>query len=289
MKKIFLKILRSPVTMIRWISLMMISFLPLIDKIKILEKVREKNIGYLDYKYKITVSVDSLTIFSRLGSCRKEPGTIEWIENNIQKNDVFYDIGANIGAYSLVACANLKKNIKIYAFEPGLSTFPILCKNILDNNYADSIIPINVPLGSKTRNGVFVYQNLSAGAAEHIGVDSNYRVNTAQAKEIKCFNQRVLIYTLDDFIKLLDIELPNHIKIDADGYEKDILLGATKTLNAPELETVQIEIDRSSGNEEIIVNLMEKAGFMIIKKNQHWDGPIYDFIFRKENKGENHA
>jgi len=52
----------------------------------------------------------------RLHSCKKEPGTIDWIESWFKPGDVFYDIGANIGAYSLVAFRFLSGKTKIYAF-----------------------------------------------------------------------------------------------------------------------------------------------------------------------------
>src|SRR5262245_25440744 len=56
--------------------------------------------------------------YLRLRSCYKEPETVEWIEKFVRENDVFYDIGANVGAYSLIASRFANGKATVYAFEP---------------------------------------------------------------------------------------------------------------------------------------------------------------------------
>jgi len=62
---------------------------------------------------------------------KREPDTLYWIDNYMNDNDVFYDVGANIGTYSLYA-AN-KGGLKIFAFEPESSNYYYLNKNIYLN------------------------------------------------------------------------------------------------------------------------------------------------------------
>src|SRR3990172_968955 len=90
-----------------------------------------RRVKRMDYgRHPIYMCVDSwIENDVRLRSCNKEPGTVEWIENWFRSGDVFYDIGANTGAYSLVAFRFLSGKAKIYSFEPGFVTFPQLCKN----------------------------------------------------------------------------------------------------------------------------------------------------------------
>jgi len=59
----------------------------------------------LDYENRdIYLNIDSNSEYKvRLHSCKKEPETIKWIESVLNTGDVLYDVGANIGAYSLVA------------------------------------------------------------------------------------------------------------------------------------------------------------------------------------------
>ena len=66
----------------------------------------------------------------------KEPDTIQWIDS-FEENSEFWDIGANIGVYSLYG-ANRK--IKVTAFEPSASNYYILTKNIEINGFDDQIL-----------------------------------------------------------------------------------------------------------------------------------------------------
>ena len=70
----------------------------------------------------------------------KEPETIEWIDNfNNNEDIIFWDIGANIGVFSIYAAAKYKK-IKIIAFEPSTLNLNILTRNISINNLHDKMI-----------------------------------------------------------------------------------------------------------------------------------------------------
>lgn len=97
-------------------------------------RIREETAitGCMDYQRDpIYICLDScIESEIRLSSCAKEPATVNWIENYFQPGDVFYDIGANNGAHSLIGFKFLKGNVKIYAFEPGFVTFPQLCRNV---------------------------------------------------------------------------------------------------------------------------------------------------------------
>ncbi len=52
----------------------------------------------------------------------KEPDTIEWLKG-MKDGDVFWDIGANVGVYTLFAAAN---HVKVYAFEPESRNYSLL-------------------------------------------------------------------------------------------------------------------------------------------------------------------
>ena len=61
----------------------------------------------------------------RIHSCQKEPWTVAMIER-MQPGDVLYDIGANVGAYTLVAAA---LHHRVVAIEPGYANYARLCQN----------------------------------------------------------------------------------------------------------------------------------------------------------------
>jgi len=57
----------------------------------------------------------------------KEAGTIQWIAGRVQSGDVFYDIGANIGLYTLVAGKRVGPAGMVYAFEPHVKNVDSYC------------------------------------------------------------------------------------------------------------------------------------------------------------------
>lgn len=259
-----------------------ISLLPSEVKANLSEFLSQNNICYLDYdKAKIRIFVDSFWTYYRTKSCKKEPHTVKWIEDNFLEGDIFFDIGANTGSYSFVACEYTNHKIKIFAFEPSPSTFNILCKNIYLNKYEDIIMPICMPLSKETAFVDFVYNSFSSGDARHKGLEIKSTTDNSINNSIYLFSHKVIAFSLDNLIEDLKLEYPNHIKLDVDGHEYPILLGATKTLNSHEMKTVQVEIDEERNECQLIKELLIKANFHMHEKFQHGNAPLYDYIFMK--------
>lgn len=210
----------------------------------------------------------------RLRSCSKEPETVEWIERRFKRGDVFYDIGANVGAYSLVAAKYLKGETTIYAFEPSFLNYAQLSKNIFINKCQESVIPLNIALSDKTAIGNFHHQNLVPGGALHSfgeAVDSNNN------KFTPVFTQPVLSYALDDFLKEFKIPLPNHIKLDVDGIEILILKGAKEILRSSQLRSILVEMNQDKGD---IITYLAEQGFRVSSDHRS-SGPTPNYIFLK--------
>jgi len=230
-------------------------------------RIREESAltGRLDYdNAPIYLAVDSwIESDVRLASCGKEPETIEWIETWFRPGDVFYDIGANVGAYSLVASGWLKGNVNIYAFEPGFMNFVQLCKNIQLNGADKVITPLQIGLSDQAGIMPFHYQNLFTGGALHaLGESVDQRGRQFQP----VFTLPTLTFALDDFIERFKLLYPSHIKIDVDGTELHILRGAQALLSRPELRTILIEIDKEQQNSDKVIEMIENAGFSLVSQ-----------------------
>lgn len=217
-------------------------------------------IRLLDYPArKIYIRVTSPEEYNRLRACYKEPWTVEWIENFIQAEDVLFDIGANIGAYSLVTAKLREGNIKVVAIEPSFSNFSSLCYNIVLNNCQNSIIPLQIALSSQTALTQFNYSNLEAGSALHILGDPVYFTGVSLNA---VYQQSILSYKLDDLINQFNLPIPNHIKLDVDGPELDVLSGAQQTLSHPNMRSLMVELNESMNkSDETIVDFLESQGF----------------------------
>ncbi|GMT49376.1 MAG: hypothetical protein IEMM0008_0915 [bacterium] len=254
--------------------------LKILSDLQIIEKMDyDKNDIFLNINSGIELGV-------RLHSCKKEPEMIEWIENSFKKGDVFYDIGANVGAYSLVAAKYFNDEIKIYAFEPGFMNFPQLCKNIYVNQ-CQSITAFQIALSDKTTIDTFNYNNLEAGGAIH-----------ALGEAIDClgeafnpvFKQAVIAYRMDDLIQQFNLPIPNFIKIDVDGIEYEILEGGKETLGNSSLKGVIIEMDEEHDDIDKFIKYFASKGLKLASKHQYLyggvDGPyakMYNYIFKRKN------
>jgi FkbM family methyltransferase len=240
-----------------------IKFLP--DNTLVTLKSAINVVKQMDYARRdIFLNVDSDFEYRvRLHSCKKEPETVQWIETFFREGDVFYDIGANVGAYSLVASKFFEGKVTVYAFEPAFLNFTQLCKNLILNGSQESVVPLPIALSDKTHIANFNFQNLVPGGAIHaLGepVDGEGNVFTPVVR------QYVLSYRVDELIKHFDLRIPNHIKIDVDGTEFSVLKGMDETLNDRLVRSMLLELNVGRGSEREILEFLANKGFEVHSK-----------------------
>lgn len=195
----------------------------------------------LDYALSpIKMYVDSLKELKiRSRSVHKEPETVKWIETELKPGDVFFDIGANIGAYSLVAGVQPSR-ATVYAFEPSFANYYQLYRNVILNNLQKQVFPLPFALSDATSAGTLSLTGTDEGLAE------NYLEREDCAPPIGLspgIPQLAFTYALDDCLATFNIPCPTLCKIDVDGHEAYVLRGASETLKRPELRQVFVEID----------------------------------------------
>jgi FkbM family methyltransferase len=212
----------------------------------------------------------------RLDPGRKEPWTVAWLDNNVRPGDVVYDIGANVGVFSLIAAANLGGDGTVIAFEPGFATFARLCENIRLNNFTRVIVPVPVPLSHQPGLQRFRYKSMEPGQSRHRF--------SAQAwnptDKIKSTEQPMLAMSLDQAIRDFGIPRPTLIKLDVDGAETLVLQGGSETVRHPALRSVIAEIDPDC--EAAVLDILGQSGFTLVghHKRKKKSGPWYG-VFRR--------
>ncbi len=224
--------------------------------------VATDTLDYANIKMYVHSWVDKI----RTRSSLKEPETIRWLENNIKKDSVYFDVGANVGAYALVA-AHL--GAQVFAFEPIYSTFSSLCQNIALNNFEDKITPFLIALGEKNAVIPITLSSAVSGAALHkVGEKSGTFVS-------------VPVFKLDTLISELKLPLPSLLKIDVDGYETQVLDGATETLRS--VTHILIENDYTKNGTEVEQKIIQ-SGFALIEKYPRGKGrseTLFNCVFQK--------
>jgi FkbM family methyltransferase len=213
-----------------------------------------------------------------------DPQMYAWLKN-FKPGEVFYDIGANIGMFSLTVAKIHNKKVAVYAFEPSFSTFASLVRNVVANRFGDVIFPFSFALGSVQGLRNFNYTDIASGASVHT-LDTV--VNQTGSEFTPAFSQRVVSYTLDGMITNFDLFSPTHIKIDVDGGEYEIIEGMRQILNGSSIRSVMIEITETHENDEKVKGIMDtfkNAGFKESLRIDHSQIKTYpivsDILFTK--------
>ena len=200
----------------------------------------------------------------------KEPETLEWIDTFDKSGDfIFWDIGANIGLYSIYNSLKHKKSQTI-SFEPSTSNLRVLSRNISINNLFDRIKIFTVPL-TKGENKFLIMKEgefQEGGALNSFGENFDFEGKKFSSKMNYQIYGTNINYLIDN--KILDI--PDYIKIDVDGIEHLILEGGNKYLNNKKIKSLSIEINENfTKQHEKVIEIMKKNDFKILHKKRNED------------------
>jgi FkbM family methyltransferase len=150
----------------------------------------------------------------------------------LREGDIFFDIGANIGSYTVLASGHVAA--KTFAFEPIPSTFQKLEKNIRVNGINHLVKAFNVGIGSQKDTLIFTS---SLDTVNHVVPDYQKETseNTIQVNTI----------TIDETVSQNDV--PILVKIDVEGFETEVINGMKSTLSNEKLKAIIIELNGSGG------------------------------------------
>ena len=217
----------------------------------------------------------------RLQSCAKEPGTVRWIETDLRGGDVLFDVGANVGAYSLVAAICHGRSVRVFAFEPAALTYGQLVRNVALNHVEGQVTPMPVALSNHTGLEILHYSTLTAGAALH---SLGSAAEGGPPRDTGTFQQPVVTFRLDDLIREFSLPVPSHIKIDVDGAEERVLAGAAATLGHPTLRSVLVELDEHRPETDAMVRSLADRGLLVADRHALEGAPgtqMFNYVFRR--------
>lgn len=196
----------------------------------------------------------------------KEPMTLRWIES-FEPRSVFWDIGANVGIYSVYAA--LKSEAHVVAFEPSVFNLEFLARNINLNGIQKlvTIIPLAVG-GQKIGVNEFYLPSLAWGDSQNSygeAIDQS-----GQPMEV-LFSFRTLGAGLDEIRKIEGLPQPRYLKIDVDGLEPEILESGDNILK--NIDEVLVERPNYKSADSRMAHSLEKAGFVrseVESRNELW-------------------
>lgn len=237
---------------------------------------------YDDKKIKFSLSTE-ICVERAFTLLTKEPETIKWI-NSFGRDEIFFDIGANIGVYSLWAA--IYRSCRVFSFEPEAYNYAILNENIQANNAHGSVLAFCMAISDTTGIGQMSSFDPLAGKSGHQLYSGRKRLNPIEPKHTV---QGIHSCRLDDVVNNLMLPCPNHIKIDVDGIEPRILAGGLDVIKRAEVKSMMIEVDMKNFEHLQMLDLLQKSGFrslasLVTEASNKHKGNSYNsnFLFVKE-------
>jgi hypothetical protein len=125
----------------------------------------------------------------------------------------------------------------------------------------------------------FHFRSLEAGSADHwFGSD----LSTNSSSEF-AYSQLVLGYTIDYLIDAFNLPVPNHIKLDVDGTEIEVLHGADRILQLEDLKSILVEVRDIDGMSDEVNTILLSRGFYLVSKTDRGDGITWNCIYARQD------
>ncbi|RLM94759.1 FkbM family methyltransferase [Halobellus sp. Atlit-38R] len=185
---------------------------------------------------------------------------LEELLSDLQPDDVFYDLGANLGVYSCFAASVVAPTV--VAFEPHPANADKLAQNVALNDADVSIQRVALASSSGTARMQLApgFDADVAGSAGHTLLTDYY---DEASETIQVEKRRG-----DEFVANEDVQPPTVLKIDTEGSEIEVLEGFDSTLARPECRLVYCELHEDRLNSRghsvaDVYDLLESHGFSV--------------------------
>ena len=203
-----------------------------------------------------------------------EPITGRFLSQLLSAGDVFYDIGANCGYFTLLAASKLQGGGAVVAFEPN----PIAREHLLTNlriNGFSSVVVRPEALGAMT-GSTLLYQYDEYTTGSTLQAESRDPIKQFDI-EVRCLDETVIELGL----------FPTIIKMDVEGWEGEVIQGAREVLSSPRPPILIAEVHegvavRGGSSTERWIRVLEDYGFSFLdlqgcycgiglpKRPRHW-------------------
>jgi len=214
---------------------------------------------------------DDLRVLESAGGAGGEQRVLETILAEIRPGDIIFDVGANVGLYSVLLARRTGPTGRVVAFEPEPATFARLQANVRLNSL-DNVVCVSKALGDHSGEArLFASPVIGSFSLVEAGRDGE------EASTVE-------IDQGDRLIGAGQLPPPRLVKIDVEGYEYHVALGLRGTLTSPTCQIVCCEVHPSLLPPEItpagIENLFAACGFSRFERSSRWDGTSHLLAYK---------
>ncbi|MBJ26626.1 MAG: hypothetical protein CMM30_02895 [Rhodospirillaceae bacterium] len=192
--------------------------------------------------------------------------------NSIDDCSVLYDIGSSNGLEGFLV--NHLWGSKIVFVEPFTPSIETILKTIVlqGESKKDNFEVLQAGCDSDMgHRKLYMHHGPIPGVNRNsVGKPEDYDRGGRQDQPILC-HQWIMSVSLDGMHWELDLPKPTHIKIDVDGFENHVLMGAKKLLEDGCVHSWAIELNGHE-NQRKIISIMEKSGYNLIAEWEHYPG-----------------
>lgn len=187
-----------------------------------------------------------------------EPSVAAVLERMLSTGGCFLDVGAHQGLWSLYAAKLVGPRGTVRSIEPS----PAFAKLKLVAQLYPVIKPVRCALGAAAGEATFYAQGVSMSASL---VEAVTQITRSIQADVPIQPERVAVRTLDDILDELE-RTPSLVKIDTEGYELEVLRGASRTLARRIPLVIEIhppQLGLSGGTEAELIGLLQGGGYKV--------------------------
>jgi FkbM family methyltransferase len=155
----------------------------------------------------------------RFLSSKYEPDVWNWLRQRTVPGSIILDVGAQFGLYSMLASRYIGANGRVFAFEPSPETVAVLRRHLTNNGMTDRVEIVQAAVGPEEGEVNFYMA----------GTHPSNTLAPTSVDPVKLTPVTVKAVTVDGFCRQRQLK-PTILKIDVEGWELQVLRGATEVI-----------------------------------------------------------
>jgi FkbM family methyltransferase len=197
-------------------------------------------------------------IYEKSISLDGECNAIKSVLEKVSEGDIIFDVGANFGLYT-VPISSYVKSGKVYSFEPSEKWINLLMANVcLNSSY--NVRPLQIALGKESKDVKFFVKNVGGSGMGSYIPSYQSKIPEGDSKTIYA-----KVCRMDDLVRCNLLPIPNVVKIDVEGAEKDVIDGGMDTISHDDCHTILVEV-HDVGDKKEVERKLDKCGFRNVKE-----------------------